>query len=89
LGAAGTGKDLKDLSVMDVSRSQHRDAGSVPRIGLGALIAKLGEGLPIALGTPATRIVWSNRDVAVETPSGTVAARAAIVTASTNVLASG
>jgi len=89
LGASGAGKDLKDLSVMDVSRSQHRDIGSAPRLGLGALIGKLGEGLPVVLGAPATRIAWSNRDVNVETPSGTVAARAAIVTASTNVLASG
>jgi len=89
LGAAGTGKDLKDLSVMDGSRSQHRDIGSAPRLGLGALMAKLGEGLPIMPGTPATRIVWSNREASVETPSGTITARAAIVTASTSVLASG
>lgn len=89
LGAAGTGKDLKDLSVIDVSRSQHRDAGSAPRQGLGTLIVKLAEGLPVVLGTPATRIAWGNRDIAVETPSGAITARAVIVTASTNVLASG
>jgi monoamine oxidase len=89
LGAYGAGKDLKDLSVGDQFRAQHRDAAAGVRQGLGALIAKLGEGLPVALSTPATRIVWNNRDATVETPAGTIAARAVIVTASTNILTSG
>ena len=59
------------------------------REGLGTLIAKLGESLPVSLSTPANRVIWSNRDVAVETPSGKIVARAAIVTVSSNVLASG
>lgn len=89
IGAFATGKDLKDLSVMDATRSQHRDTGSAPRIGLGAMLTKLGDGLPIVPGTPATRIAWTPRDVTVETPAGTITARAAIVTVSTNVLTSG
>ncbi len=89
LGPASTGKDLKDLSVGDQFRAQHRDAAAAPRQGLGTLIAKLGEGLPVALSTPATRVVWSNRDASVETSAGTITARAVIVTASTNVLTSG
>ncbi|WP_315836445.1 NAD(P)/FAD-dependent oxidoreductase [Bradyrhizobium prioriisuperbiae] len=89
LGPFGGGKDLKDLSVGDQFRSTHRDAVALSRRGLGALIAKLGEGLPVALSTPATRVVWSNRDASVETSAGTIAARAVIVTASTNVLTSG
>jgi monoamine oxidase len=56
---------------------------------MGTLIAKLAEGIPVALSTPATRLDWGNRDVTVETPSGRIAARAAIITVSTNVLASG
>ena len=36
-----------------------------------------------------TRIVWSGRDVSVETPAGKIAARAAIITVSSNVLAAG
>ncbi len=43
----------------------------------------------MALSTPATRVVWSNRDASVETSAGTITARAVIVTASTNVLTSG
>ena len=56
---------------------------------MGTLIAKLGEQVPLSLSTPASRIVWSNRDVSVETPAGRIAARAAIVTVSSNVLTAG
>ena len=59
------------------------------RQGLGTLLAKLGEQLPLALSTPASRITWSGRDVTVETPAGKIAARAAIITVSSNVLAAG
>ena len=89
LGAYATGKDLKDLSAMDQVRAQDRNAAAGCRQGLGVLIGKLGEGVPVALATPATRIAWSGRDVTVETPAGRVSARAAIVTVSSNVLAAG
>ncbi|MDB5520030.1 MAG: amine oxidase [Tardiphaga sp.] len=89
LGAYATGKDLKDLSAMDQVRAQDRNVAAGCRQGVGALIGKLGEAVPVALGTQATRITWSGRDVMVETPAGRVAARAAILTASSNVLASG
>lgn len=89
LGANGVGKDLSDVSVVDKVRAQDRNAAIGCRQGLGALVAKLGEQVPVALSTPASQITWSNRDVAVETPAGKIAARAAIVTVSSNVLISG
>ena len=89
LGANATGKDLKDLSAIDKIRAQDRSAALACRQGLGTLIAKLGEGLPVSLSTPATRLSWGGRDVTVETPAGKIAARAAIITASSNVLTSG
>src|SRR6202011_5015798 len=39
--------------------------------------------------TPVSRIAWSARDVTVETPAGKIAARAAIITVSSNVLTAG
>ena len=45
--------------------------------------------MPLALSTPASHITWSGRDVTVETPAGKIAARAAIITVSSNVLAAG
>ncbi|EJN07521.1 monoamine oxidase [Bradyrhizobium sp. YR681] len=89
LGAGFAGKDLKELSAIDKARAQDRNAAIACRQGLGTLIGKLGEQVPTALSTPASRITWSNRDVSVETQSGKIAARAAIVTVSTNVLTSG
>ncbi|MCC8935287.1 FAD-dependent oxidoreductase [Bradyrhizobium sp. Arg68] len=89
LGAGFSGKDLKDVSAVDKVRAQDRNTAIGCRQGLGALVAKLGEQLPVSLSTPAQRISWSNRDVMVETPSGKIAARAAIITVSSNVLASG
>lgn len=89
LGASFAGKDLKELSAIDKGRAQDRNAAIACRQGLGTLIAKLGEQAPVALSTPASRIAWSNREVSVETPAGKIAARAVIVTVSTNVLTSG
>lgn len=89
LGASATGKDLKELSAADKARAQSRNAALACRQGLGTLVAKLGEQLPLVLSTPAERIVWGNRDIGVETPAGRIAARAIILTVSTNVLTSG
>ena len=55
--------------------------------GFGALIARHAEGIPVELETPATRIAWGGRTgIAVETPRGTLEARAAIIAVSTGVL---
>src|SRR5437763_4609084 len=89
LGASFAGKDLKDVSVGDKARAQDRNTAIACRQGLGTLIAKLGEQVPLSLSTPASRISWSSRDVTVETPSGKIAARAAVITVSSNVLAAG
>jgi monoamine oxidase len=89
LGASATGKDLKDISVIDRARGQDRSAILTCRQGLGTMMAKLAEQMPLALSTPASRIAWGNREVTVETPAGRIVARAAIVTVSSNVLTSG
>jgi monoamine oxidase len=89
LGANATGKDLREISVIDRAHGLDRSAAISCRQGLGALIAKLGEQIPVSLSTPANRVSWSNRDVAVETPSGKIVARAAVITVSSNVLTAG
>ena len=89
LGANATGKDLKDISVIDRARAQDRNTAIGCRQGLGVLIAKLADQLPLLLSTPASRVNWNGREVTVDTPSGRIAARAAIVTVSSNVLTAG
>ena len=49
LGAGFSGKDLKDVSVGDKSRAQDRNTAIGCRQGLGTLIAKLGEQVPLSL----------------------------------------
>ena len=89
LGPFANGKELKDLSVVDQFRAQDRTIALATRQGIGALMEKLAVNLPVSLLTPAQRIVWTGRDVGVETPAGRIAARAVIVTVSSNVLAAG
>src|SRR6266851_6346750 len=48
LGANFAGKDLKDFSVVDKVRAQDRSSVFACRQGLGTLIAKLGEQVPIS-----------------------------------------
>lgn len=89
LGPATAAKDLKEVSAFDLSRQEPRDAGAFCRQGLGALVTKLADTVPIVVGAPATRIVWGARDLGVETTAGRILTRAVIVTVSTNVLTSG
>ena len=90
LGPFGCGKDLAEISALDFARSLERDIDVLCRQGFGALIAKLASGLPVELSNPVTRINWAPRaGIEVATTRGELQARAAIVTASTNVLSSG
>src|SRR6202050_2408666 len=59
LGANATGKDLRDLSAIDKIRAQERNAAIACRQGLGTLVARLGEQVPLALTRPGGRVVWS------------------------------
>jgi monoamine oxidase len=90
LGANAIGRDLKEVSVIDKARAADRNNAPIAcRQGLGALIAKLAESVPVALSTSASHVSWGGRDLTVETPAGKIAARAVIVTVSSNVLAAG
>jgi monoamine oxidase len=88
LGAYATGRDLDDLSAVDLARAGDRSNAVYCRRGVGSLIAKLAEHLPVRLSTPATRIEWL-KTLQVETPRGRLHARAVIVTASASILAAG
>ena len=48
LGPFGCAKDLADVSALDFARSAERDVDAFCRAGYGTLLAKLGEGLPVA-----------------------------------------
>jgi monoamine oxidase len=82
------GKELTQVSAVDFTKAAERNTGAFCRQGLGTLIASFADGIGPRLSTPATSID-ARHDVSVETPKGTINARAAIVTVSTNVIASG
>jgi monoamine oxidase len=90
LGPLNYGMDLADLSAADLARSAERDNGVFCRQGLGALIARLADGLPVQLSNPVLKIDWSERNkIEIKTAKGYVYARTVIATVSTGVLASG
>jgi monoamine oxidase len=88
LGPFGTGKDLPQLSALDLSHASEHSAAAFCRQGFGALLGSLAEGISAELSTPA-KMIDTRRGVAVETAKGTINARTAIVTVSTNIVASG
>src|SRR5579871_91358 len=89
LGPFGCGKDLAEVSALDFSRSAERNNDMFCRDGLGALVAKLAEGLPVQLSRPASHIDWSERNrIEIRTAKGYLYSRTVIVTASTGVLMS-
>jgi monoamine oxidase len=90
IGPYGVARDLDEISVLDLSKSVDRDIGAFCRQGYGALLAKLAEGIPVELDTPVTQVETGNRTrLEATTPRGTLTSSYMIVTASTNVLASG
>src|SRR6202161_3191689 len=88
LGPYGCGKDLAQVSCLDLSKGAERTAAMFCRQGLGALITAMADGLAVQLSTPVKSIDY-RRGVSVETAKGTLSARAVIVTVPTNVIASG
>jgi flavin-dependent amine oxidoreductase/putative NAD(P)-binding protein len=90
LGPFNTSKDLNEISAYDFARATERDTDAFCRQGLGTLLARLADGLPLNLSTAATMIsTWGYGNLAVQTTKGWWRASAVIVTASTAVLAAG
>ncbi|MGH1570656.1 flavin monoamine oxidase family protein [Methylobacterium sp. P31] len=83
-----SGTELADLSTHDAARYQVHGPDWRVAEGYGRLVVRFGDGLPVALGTPVTRIDHGGiGPVRLETPRGTLQARAVVVTVSTTILA--
>src|SRR5215813_6170348 len=89
LGPLGCAKDLAEVSAWDFARSVERNNDMFCREGLGTLVARLADGLPVQLSSPASRIDWSERNrIEIATAKGRVYARTVIVTVPTSILMS-
>jgi len=87
--AALAGVEPERMSTLDYWRYDESGGNYRVAAGYGALVARYGAGLAVRLGTTVNRLRWGGDGVVVETTRGDLRADAAIVTASTNVLAAG
>jgi monoamine oxidase len=88
IGAADSAQDAELISVHDLvlmSGLEELDHDVVG--GLGAMVARWGQDVPVALGKAVTQIDWSGAGVRASGNFGTVRARAAIITVPTSLLA--
>lgn len=78
---------LAAMSLRDFAANLLGGANLLPVGGLGALLARLGEGLPVTTGAPVTRLAWGGREAVAQGAFGTLRARAVICTIPTSLLA--
>ena len=86
-GAQICAAELSRMSLHDLAATALDGPNLIMRAGIGGLVARLAEGLPIRLLARMERLRWGARGVTAEGAFGSVAAGAAIVTVSTGVLA--
>lgn len=82
------GEDAQRISVRDYQQLWSGDDYTVPS-GYGTLVARYGADLGVRTATPVRAIRWDGPGVSLETATGTIRARAAIVTVPINVLKAG
>lgn len=88
-GALELGVDLPELSLADAGQMIATGDERFVEGGLGALVARLGAGLPVRLGVAVRRLDWSGAGVRITTSAGILQTRGAIITAPTGLLAAG
>jgi monoamine oxidase len=84
-----SGAEARFVSAVDLDRYDDNGVNWRVREGYGRLIAVHAATLPVRLGCPVSRIDHSGRALRIETESGTLTAKAAIVTLPSNLLANG
>ena len=88
-GAQICAAELARMSLHDFAATALDGPNLILRTGIGGLVARLAEGLPIRLNARVDRLRHGPRGVTAEGTFGSARARAAIVTVSTGVLAAG
>ena len=81
--------ELEAMSLHDFAANALHGANLLPRPGMGVLVERLAEGLPVRLSAPVRRLRWGGPGVEAEGPFGTVRARAAVATLPTPLLLEG
>ena len=81
--------DIPDVSTGDDVAYRDTHENWPVAEGYGALVARHAHGLPVQLNTPVRKIAWDGPGVSVQSDSGTITAKAAIVTVSTKIIQDG
>lgn len=84
-----TSKEPEEVSTRDFAAYRDSPDNWAVLDGFGALVLAHARDVPVTLSCPVTNIDRSGRKLRIETAQGTLLARAAIVTASTAVIAGG
>jgi len=79
----------EDVSAIDLGGYEETHEDYPVKNGYGALVQRVAHGLPMTLNSAVEAIDWSGTSVRIRTSGGTLRAKTAILTISTNVLASG
>jgi monoamine oxidase len=74
-----SGRPLDEVSLHDFPSMEYADNLFIAG-GLGAFVSRLGQSLPVRLGTAVHAIDWSGSGVRVESTAGTLEAKAVLVT---------
>jgi monoamine oxidase len=83
------GVETAQVSSLDLARYATSENNWVVAEGLGRVVARAAEGLPMSLGCTVNVIQWSGAIVRLQTSAGEISADAVIVTLPTAVLAAG
>jgi monoamine oxidase len=87
-GPMSSAVDLDELSAKDyLTIGTDVPPNFLIKEGYGSLVARFGKDIPVSLKTAARRIRYGGQGVQVDTDSGTLTAKACIITSSTGVLA--
>lgn len=89
LGSQINAAELNGISLEDFARTELEGPNLLPREGVGGLVARLAEGLPVRLHHAVTRLDWSGPGVVASGDWGGLRAKRAIITVSNGVLAAG
>lgn len=89
VGSLGAGEELERVSTLDLWRRLDTGDERLVPTGLGALVARFGQGIAVDLGNPVARIAWDGQGVRLETTRGTVSADAVVVAVPPAIIAGG
>ncbi len=83
------GASPSEISALSHAMDEDSGINARLKLGYGTLVARYGDGLPVMLDAPVTRIALTGEGVSVESARGRLEAKAVVITVPTSLLAAG